>query len=63
MLSLLWRPDRPSQLQQTPYEELIPGLQTSSVDSTPQEDGKALFSSKNDYKSHPLKEICAGCMH
>ncbi|CAF99284.1 unnamed protein product [Tetraodon nigroviridis] len=30
--------DRPSELQQTPCEELIPGLQTSSVDSTPQED-------------------------
>uniref|UniRef100_H3CUM3 non-specific serine/threonine protein kinase n=1 Tax=Tetraodon nigroviridis TaxID=99883 RepID=H3CUM3_TETNG len=28
---------RPSELQQTPCEELIPGLQTSSVDSTPQE--------------------------
>lgn len=40
----LWMflPDRPSELQQTPCEELIPGLQTSSVDSTPQEDGKAL---------------------
>ncbi|TNM91926.1 hypothetical protein fugu_018938 [Takifugu bimaculatus] len=30
--------DRPSELQHTPCEELIPGLQTSSVDSTPQED-------------------------
>lgn len=41
---MLFLPDRPSELQQTPCEELIPGLQTSSVDSTPQEDGTALSS-------------------